>query len=191
MTRFSFEDYFQNSLLAYSSLPQNIDVLSEVGEVLCSSLSSGGTIFWFGNGGSASDSLHLSAELVGKFKIDREPLRSISLNSNQANLTAIANDYGFEQIFARQIKALGRENDVAIGISTSGKSENVLLGLEQARKLGIKTVLFTGAHAFNNSDNYDFLVCAPSIETAHVQECHIAMGQALCGYVEQKLNQAR
>lgn len=187
MNTFDFTSYFKEAAATLSRLGESDFNFEALAAEMVDSLSKDGTIFWFGNGGSASDSLHLSAELVGRFARDRRPLRSIALNANQSNLTAIGNDFGFEQIFVRQIQGLGRKGDVAIGITTSGKSQNVLLALKAAKQMGLITALFTGADFKAENENLDFIFMAPSSVTAHIQECHITLGQALCGYIENRI----
>lgn len=162
-------------------------VLEQIGKALVSCLRSGGIVYWCGNGGSAGDSQHLAAELVGRFTRDRPPLASVALTTNTSVLTALANDYGYDTIFARQIEALGRPGDVLIGISTSGQSPSVVQALAAARRRGITTVTFTGSAECAAWSNADFVVAAPTTITSHVQEVHIAVGQALCGWVEQEM----
>jgi len=149
-------------------------------------LNEGGSIYWMGNGGSASDAEHLAAELAGRFKDDRRPLSSFSLTSNSSLITAIANDYGYEQIFCRQVEAYLKPGDLIIGITTSGKSLNVLNALKDAVQLGATTCILTGRKE-DFEVTYDFVVNVNSFDTCHIQEAHIAIGQALCGYIEAKV----
>mgnify|MGYP001322075938 CR=1 FL=1 len=148
-------------------------------------LESGGKLIFMGNGGSASDSLHLSAELVGRFQKNRKALPAISLSSNISVITAIANDYGYENIFVKQIEALGNENDLLIGISTSGLSENILRGLEFAVEKGIKTVGLTGKESVKMSKYCDIIINVPSTTAAMIQQSHITIGQLLCLLIEE------
>lgn len=148
-------------------------------------LESGGKLIFMGNGGSASDSLHLSAELVGRFQKDRRALPAISLSSNISVITAIANDYGYENIFVKQIEALGNENDLLIGISTSGLSENILRGLKFAVENGIKTVGLTGKESIKMSKYCDIIINVPSTTAAMIQQSHITIGQLLCLLIEE------
>lgn len=148
-------------------------------------LESGGKLIFMGNGGSASDSLHLSAELVGRFQKNRRALPAISLSSNISVITAIANDYGYENIFVKQIEALGNENDLLIGISTSGVSENILRGLEFAVEKGIKTVGLTGKESVEMSKYCDITINVPSTTAAIIQQSHITIGQLLCLLIEE------
>ena len=156
-------------------------------ELCTSSVSNNGKILFFGNGGSASDAQHLATELTVRYVSDREPIPAIALTTDTSALTAIGNDYGFEDLFARQIDAIGQDGDVAIGISTSGTSENVLKGLQMARDKGLKTIGLTGRDGGKMADLCDVLLIVPSNTTARIQEMHITLGQMLCGALEQKL----
>jgi D-sedoheptulose 7-phosphate isomerase len=147
----------------------------------------GGKIIWCGNGGSAADSLHLSSEFVGKFKKKRLPLPSTSLCSDIANLTCIANDYGFEYIFSRQLESIGKKNDLLICLTTSGNSKNIINCLKQAKKMRIKSVLFSGLTGGKSKKFSDLNLLVPSQVTARIQEMHVLMGQLLCELVEKKL----
>lgn len=179
-----FRRYIENSILSIESLLRSEVMINEVASAMISSLRQGGKVLWFGNGGSAADSLHLSAELVGKFMIDRKPLPSLSLSSNPSIITAIGNDYGFESVFSRQIRALGNPGDVAVGISTSGRSPNVIHGLKAAKCLNLTTVAITGNDPSLLVDCSDFVISVDSKLTCHIQEAHITVGQALCGFIE-------
>lgn len=151
------------------------------------SVSSGGKILFFGNGGSASDAQHLSTELVVRYVSDRAAIAALALTTDTSALTAGANDLGFEQVFARQIEALGRPGDVAIGLSTSGRSPNVIRGLEVARAGGLRTVAFTGAHRDTLAPVAEIVISVPSTATNRIQEMHILIGHALCGALERAL----
>lgn len=156
-------------------------------DVCCDSVQKGGKILFFGNGGSASDAQHLATELAVRYVREREPIAAIALTTDTSSLTAIGNDYGFDHLFSRQVEALGREGDVAIGISTSGNSANVLKGLQQAQSQNLVTVGFSGQTGGKMPDLCDILLCVPSTTTARIQEMHITLGQMLCGAMEQKL----
>ena len=157
----------------------------EITELVIESLKKNGKVMLFGNGGSASDSQHIAAELVGRFKKERAGLPAIALTVNTSTLTALANDYGFDIVFARQIEALGQKNDVAIGISTSGKAKNVACALKQAKKMGIKTVALTGGDGGEIVKIADVSLVVPSLNTARIQEAHITIGHIICELVEQ------
>ncbi len=153
-------------------------------EAATNCIESGGKIFFFGNGGSASDAQHLATELSARYKKDRKAIAAISLATDTSALTAIGNDYGFERVFSRQIEALGRKGDMAIGITTSGNSGNVLKALELCRTMGITTVGFTGQSGGKAASLCDILLNVPSTTTARIQEMHITLGQMLCGALE-------
>lgn len=150
-------------------------------------LMTGGTLFFFGNGGSAADAQHLAAEFVGRFLIERRALPAMALTTNSSILTAVGNDYGFEQVFARQIRALGRPNDVAIGISTSGNSPNVLAAIEVAAKQGLQTIALSGNDGGALAASATIPIVIRSTKTPLIQECHIAVGHLLCEMVEKEL----
>jgi D-sedoheptulose 7-phosphate isomerase len=149
-----------------------------------------GKILFFGNGGSAADAQHLATELAVRYVKDRDPIAALALTTDTSALTAIGNDMGFDQLFARQINALGRAGDVAIGISTSGNSANVLNGLKAAREKNLITVGLTGKDGGKMKSVCDILIVVPSGTTARIQEMHITLGQMLCGALEQKLGLA-
>jgi len=166
-----------------------ISSVAEVSRVIVNSLRQGGKILIFGNGGSAADAQHIAAEFVGRFAFNRPALPALALSVNTSCLTAIGNDYGFDLVFSRQVEALGREGDVAIGISTSGNSTNVLCGMLASRKLGLHTVGLTGCSGGELKDAVDLCLCAPSTDTPRIQECHILLGHAICELVEQTIFQ--
>ena len=151
------------------------------------SIKGGGKILFFGNGGSAADAQHLATELTIRYRKDRAPIAAIALTTDSSSLTAAGNDLGFEQIFARQIAALGRAGDVAIGISTSGNSPNVLAALQQARAMKLVTVGFSGRTGGKLPPLCDHALLVPSDTTARIQELHIMLGQMLCGALEIEL----
>ena len=150
------------------------------------SLRTGGKIVLFGNGGSAADAQHIAGELVGRYYLDRRPLSAMALTVNTSSLTAIANDHGFAQVFARQLESVGRGGDVAIGISTSGRSANVLEALRVARRLGMVSVLLTGRGG-EDAAAADYCLAVPSSDTPRIQEAHILIGHLLCELVEANL----
>jgi D-sedoheptulose 7-phosphate isomerase len=156
----------------------------EAADIIQRSLRRGGKVLLFGNGGSASDAQHVAAELVGRFARERAPLPAIALTTDTSALTAIANDYGFEEVFARQVRALGRPGDVAVAISTSGNSPNVLRGAEAAREMGMTVVALTGAGGGALAAASDLCVNVPSDDTPRIQECHLTVEHVLCEAVE-------
>jgi D-sedoheptulose 7-phosphate isomerase len=147
------------------------------------SLRAGGKIIFAGNGGSFADAQHLSAELTSRFLYDRAPLASIALATNSSSISAIGNDYGYEQIFARELQGIAKPEDVFIAISTSGNSANILAAVSIAKELGVTTIGWTGESGGRLKQMCDCL-CAPSPETARIQECHILIGHIVCGLVE-------
>lgn len=144
----------------------------------------GKQILWCGNGGSAADSQHLAAELVGRFRHEREPLPSLALTVDSSALTAIANDYGYENVFSRQVRALCKSGDVVVGLSTSGSSLNVVRALETARELGAFTVALTGKTGGELNGLADAIIRVPTEDAARVQEAHILCGHMLCEWIE-------
>lgn len=152
-----------------------------------SSVSSGGKLLFFGNGGSASDAQHLSTELVVRYVTDRAAIAALALTTDTSALTAGANDMGFDRIFARQIEALGRPGDIAIGLSTSGKSPNVLRGLEEAKARGLTAVAMVGANREQVAPIADIVISVPARTANRIQEMHILIGHALCGALERRL----
>lgn len=147
----------------------------------------GGKLIFFGNGGSAADAQHLATELTIRYKQDRKPLAAIALTTDSSSLTAAGNDYGFDHVFSRQLEALGRKEDMAIGLSTSGNSANVLKALEVARSLGMTTAGFSGRDGGAMSNLCDVMLIVPSPSTARIQEMHITLGHLLCGALEKEL----
>ncbi|HWK96671.1 MAG TPA: D-sedoheptulose 7-phosphate isomerase [Pseudolabrys sp.] len=155
------------------------------------SIRGGGKIMLFGNGGSAADAQHLATELTVRYKKDRPAIAAIALTTDTSVLTAAGNDFGFDHIFARQIEALGRPGDIALGISTSGKSPNVTLALKQAGKMGLVTAALTGKGGGELKGVAKHLLVVPSDTTARIQEMHITLGQMLCGAIEIELGFAK
>ena len=156
--------------------------------LLCAqSIRAGGKILFFGNGGSAADAQHLAAELTGRYTKDRDPIAAIALTTDTSALTAIGNDYGYEYVFSRQLKALGKKGDVAIGISTSGKSPSVIEAFKVAKELGVHIAGFVGGTGGLMKDWADPLIIVPSTITARIQEMHILLGHSLCAALEQEL----
>jgi D-sedoheptulose 7-phosphate isomerase len=164
-----------------------LESLARLAGAVVRSLRTGGRVWLFGNGGSAADAQHIAAELVGRFRGDRPAFAAEALTVNTSILTSVANDYGFEHVFARQLEASAREGDVAIGISTSGSSENVLNGLRVARRLGLHAAALTGADGRERLGSLAECVVVPSSDTPRVQEAHIVLGHVLCELVEESL----
>jgi D-sedoheptulose 7-phosphate isomerase len=147
----------------------------------------GGKLLLFGNGGSAADAIHIAAEFVGRYLLERDPLPAIALMSNPSAVTAIGNDYGFDEVFARQVRALGVPGDVAVGLTTSGVSPNVVLGLLAARDAGLRTIALTGESPGPAGEAADVLISVPSRQTPRIQEGHMLAGHIVCEWVEARL----
>ncbi len=180
----------QESIAVKNLLLGSADIISTIAEVsarLVDSFDQGNKVLLFGNGGSAADAQHIAAEFVGRFAFSRPALPALALSVNTSCLTAIGNDYGFDLVFSRQIEALARPGDFAIGISTSGNSENVLQGLQAARKIGLTTAAFTGCTGGKLKEAADHCICAPSNETPRIQECHILIGHIISQLVEETI----
>jgi D-sedoheptulose 7-phosphate isomerase len=167
--------------------PALLEAVGAVGDALVAALRAGNKAILFGNGGSAADASHLAAELVGRYGRDRPPLPALSLTDNPSSLTAIGNDYSFEETFARQVRGLGRTGDVAVGISTSGRSANVVAGIVAAREEGLVTVALTGAAGNRLAEVAELCIRVPSDDTPRVQEGHMLIGHILCELVEREL----
>ena len=169
-------------------LSEQADALVRAIELVASALAAGGKVLLFGNGGSAADAQHIAAELVGRFIGERKALPAIALTTDTSALTAIANDYGYDEVFARQVRALGRPGDVAIGISTSGNSPSVILAVDAARAAGLTTIGLTGGNGGKLANAVD--VCLPvsaSTLSCRIQETHILIGHVICELVERRL----
>lgn len=164
-----------------------VDQIAEAADMLVHSLRAGGKVILFGNGGSAADAQHIAAELVGRFKMERRALAAIALNTNSSVITAIGNDYDFTLSFSRQVEALVKEGDVAVGISTSGNSSNVIYALKRASELGAKTIALTGKTGGMLASVADLAIIVPSDDTPRIQEAHITIGHVLCDLVEKML----
>lgn len=163
--------------------PKIIEKIEALANLCLSSLRSGGKIIFAGNGGSFADAQHLSAEFTSRFLFDRGPLASLTLGTNNSAISAIGNDYGYEQVFARELCGIAKVGDVFIPISTSGNSPSILAAVVAAKEMGISTFAWTGASGGRLKPMCDCL-CVPSPETARIQECHIMVGHILCGLVE-------
>jgi D-sedoheptulose 7-phosphate isomerase len=160
--------------------------IAQVAQVAIKSLNSGGTIFWCGNGGSAADSQHLAAELIGRYKLERKAISSIALTTDSSILTAISNDFGFEFVFSRQLEGLAREGDVLIALTTSGNSESILNAIQKARGLKVLTVLLTSIKY--TGDQGDFVLKVESTKTEQIQHAHTAIGHVICELIESSLS---
>jgi len=171
-------------VMTMSSLTDRVEIAAQ----LCiDSLQDGGKILIFGNGGSAADAQHISAELVGRYKMDRKGIPSIALTTDTSTITAISNDFGYEYVFERQVEALANKGDVLIGISTSGRSSNVINGLKMASKIGCRSIGFSGSDGGEMNQICDTNLVVPSEDTPRIQEMHIVIGHIICHLIEQEL----
>lgn len=168
----------------FSRLTCQAAIIKQISEAWIEALSVGNKVIFCGNGGSAADSQHLAAELMGRYKIDRAPLPALALTVDTSALTAIGNDYGYDKVFSRQLRGIGAEGDVLVGISTSGNSKNILDAFDVAKQLGIRTVAFTGESGGAMKAQADLCLAVPSTVTNNIQEMHIACGHLICGLVE-------
>lgn len=167
--------------------PVLVGQMASVSELVVRAFQQGNKVILFGNGGSAADAQHVAAEFVGRFAFNRAPLPALALSVNTSCLTAIGNDYGFEQVFSRQLEAVGRSGDIAIGITTSGNSPNVLQAMTAAKRIGIHTVGLTGARGGKLAQLVDHCICVPSEVTPRIQECHILVGHIISELVEHEI----
>jgi len=172
------------NILKDNELVKKID---EITRVIVNAYRENKKVILFGNGGSAADAQHLACELVGKFCLERKALAAIALTTNTSELTAIANDYNFNRVFARQVEALVNPGDIVIGITTSGNSLNVIEGIKEAKRCGAVTIGFTGASGGKLKENVDYLLAVPSEDTPRIQESHIMIGHIICYLAEKEL----
>jgi D-sedoheptulose 7-phosphate isomerase len=161
--------------------------IEQAAKWIIEALKKGNKVLLFGNGGSAADAQHIAAELVGRYRKDRDAMSAIALTTNTSILTSLSNDYGFETIFAKQMEGLAKFGDIAFGISTSGNSRNVLEGLEKAKGMGCKTIGLLGCDGGRIADVVDLSIVVPSRSTPRIQECHITIGHILCSLIEQEI----
>jgi D-sedoheptulose 7-phosphate isomerase len=180
-------EFAEHEAVARATLAQCEAAFLRLVEAAVGAIRGGGKLIFFGNGGSAADAQHLATELTVRYVKDRAPIAAIAFTTDSSALTAIGNDLGFEQLFARQLRALGRKGDLAVGISTSGKSRNVILALEAARDMGITPAALSGNDGGELKGLADPLLIVPSRTTARIQEMHILLGQMLCGALEREL----
>lgn len=182
------KNIFQESIwVKEETLSKNIDELVRVIKEAVVTLKKGRKLMFMGNGGSAADSQHIAAEFIGRFKKERQAMAAIALTTDTSIITAIGNDYGYEKVFARQIEGLGKKGDLVFGLSTSGNSPNIIEGLKQAQRMGIKTVTLTGCSGGKMAKLSDYSLIVPSNDTARIQESHICLSHAMCELVENAL----
>ena len=164
-----------------------IKTISEISEKIIETYKNSGKVLFCGNGGSAADAQHLAAELSGRFYYDRPPLFAEAMHVNASYLTAVANDYSYDEVYKRLVNALGKKGDILIGLSTSGNSKNVIIALEQAKMLNMVTIGFTGSNGGEMKNYCDIIIDVPSNDTPRIQECHMIIGHTICELVEQEL----
>ena len=174
------------SVALHKYLHKQLGTLFTIAELLIQAFQKDNKVLIFGNGGSAADAQHIASELAGKFNYDRDPLPAIAITVNTSSLTAISNDYGYEEVFARQIRGLARKGDIVIGISTSGNSPNILHAIEEAKRIGAVTIAFTGQGG-RLAGLVDYVLSVPSTNTPRIQEVHITAGHIICHLVEETL----
>lgn len=184
-------DYIREQILGIADNFKALAALSgdieRVARVCTDTLRAGNKIMFCGNGGSAADSQHLAAELVGRYKLNRRAMNALALTVDTSILTAVGNDYGYETVFARQLEGVGRQGDLLVGLSTSGNSRNIVLAMELARSMGIRTAALTGQEGGAMKELADFCIAVPSRATNNIQEMHIAVGHLVCELVEQEM----
>jgi D-sedoheptulose 7-phosphate isomerase len=186
MTTRILQANIESSIEVHSRLiAECLPAMAAGAEALVAAYRTGHKALFFGNGGSAADAQHLAAEFVGRYLRERQPMPALALNANTSAVTAIGNDYGYDQVFARQLQALGAPGDVVVAISTSGNSASVIEAIKQARRLGLLTIGLTGGSGGKMRDLVDVLIAVPSEQTPRIQECHILIGHSLCDAVEQ------
>jgi D-sedoheptulose 7-phosphate isomerase len=166
-------------------LKTNVPAIEEAVKRISACLKSGNKVLFFGNGGSASDSQHLAAEFVGRYEKERRGLASVALTTDTSILTAVSNDYGYDRVFERQIEALGRKGDVAVGLTTSGNSKNVILGMRKAKELGLVTIAMLGRDGGQLKNEADVAIVVPVEKTSRIQESHIMIGHIICERVDE------
>jgi len=167
--------------------PELLDKVAQAIEMIRKAFSEGNKVLFCGNGGSAADAQHLAAELSGRFYFDRAPLPAEALHCNTSYLTAVANDYGYDNVYARMIKGIGKKGDVLVGLSTSGNSTNILNAFEAAREQGMNTIAFTGETGGLMKNLADILLNVPAVDTPRIQESHIMIGHIICEMVEEQI----
>ena len=184
-------EHIRNQILGiadnFKALAAMAGEIEQVARVCADTLKAGNKIMFCGNGGSAADSQHLAAELVGRYKLNRPAMNALALTVDTSILTAVGNDYGYETVFSRQLQGLGRSGDLLVGLSTSGNSQNIVLAMELARRMGVRTVALTGQGGGEMKTVADFCIAVPSDATNNIQEMHIAVGHLVCELVEQEM----
>lgn len=184
----NIETILQNSIkIKKDILSSCVDTIADIARKICDSLTKGGKLIVFGNGGSAADAQHIVAELVGRFQKERKAFAAIALSTNTSTLTALANDYGYDIVFKRQLEALLDKKDTVLAISTSGKAKNVIAAIDYAKSQGVKTIAFCGKDGGQLAKIADIALIVPSSVTARIQEAHITVAHIICELVEETL----
>jgi D-sedoheptulose 7-phosphate isomerase len=184
-SQFVISEFAASAQLLQQSATALAEVVARVGDLMTTRLLAGHKVLAFGNGGSAADAQHFATELAGRYRRERRALPALALTTDTSMLTAVGNDYGFERVFARQVEALARPEDVVLGISTSGHSKNVLAGLQKAHEIGAATVALVGANTSEVTPLADYVIAVPSTDTPRIQEAHAVIIHILCDIVEQ------
>ena len=184
-------EYIRNQILGiadnFKALASMAGDIEQVARICTDTLKAGNKIMFCGNGGSAADSQHLAAELVGRYKLNRPAMNALALTVDTSILTAVGNDYGYETVFSRQLEGVGRPGDLLVGLSTSGNSRNIVLAMELARRMGVRTVALTGRGGGEMKEVAEFCIAVPSDATNNIQEMHIAVGHLVCELVEREI----
>ncbi len=178
---------FQDIADNFIRLKEISSKIETVADAWINCLKNGDKIMFCGNGGSAADSQHLAAELVGRYKMERKSFNAVALTTDTSILTAIGNDYGYDEIFARQVEGIGKHGDIIIGLSTSGNSQNIIKAFHKAKEIGITTIAFTGQNGGKMKELSDYIINVPAQITNRIQEMHIAIGHLLCEITEKEL----
>lgn len=187
MKDFVLSAFAESATIKQQFAREHADRIVQVAKLMARAFCDGRKVLLFGNGGSAADAAHIAAEFVGRYKRERAPLPAIALATDIAAITCISNDYGFDELFARQVRAHGQKGDVAVAISTSGNSPNVLKGVEAARACGLTTICWTGGTGGKLAGLVEYPFVVPSTVTARIQESHITLGHVLCELIEEQL----
>ncbi len=190
MKHYLIKRNISDSIRIKQKLLQNDDIMVDiikVADLIVEAFNKGNKLLFCGNGGSAADAQHLAAEFSGKYYLNRPPLHAEALHTDTSFMTAVSNDFSFDEVYARLIKGIGKQGDILIGMSTSGNSKNVIKALEEAKKKNIITIGFTGKANGNMKSYCDYLINIPSDDTPRIQECHLMLGHAICELVENEL----
>lgn len=185
----NINNVIEESIHTKERLKDQSDTIEELGLLISSCINRRGTVFFIGNGGSAADAQHISAELIGRYQVKRKGLASIALTTNSSVLTAIGNDFGYEFVFERQVESLVDRDDIVVGISTSGNSPNITKAIIASKKIGAKTIGLTGENGGKLAEIADITLKVPSNNTQRIQECHIMIGHIICDIVEEMLDE--